>query len=408
MEKREHQPDWRVPFAATFVMQALAAILIVAMPVLGPLVTAAAGRPPEAVGTISTLTALGTLWFLAAGTPILERFGPLRSLQLGALLGAVGLALVLAGSWGLVLLGAFAIGVGYGPSPPAGSEILARTVPKGRRSLIFSAKQAAVPAGGMAAGLVLPVLAARDGWRGALAAAAFFAVVLALLMQPLRARLDAGRERQSAFLLARIFALRSLKAPFTGLAGQPGLVVVSYCGFGFACVQGAITAFAVTFLVDRFGLRLKDAALGFTLMQCAGIVARIVMGWIADLVASAIRTLTALALLSSLVLGGLAAASQANAAAPAVVLLGLTGFFSASWNGIVLSEVAALARPAEIAAATSSATFFIFIGYSLSPVLFGALVRGAEGYALAFASLAILSLSVTALLVRAGQRRSDA
>jgi len=91
-----------------------------------------------------------------------------------------------------------------------------------------------------------------------------------------------------------------------------------------------------------------------------------------------------------------------------VVLLGLTGFFSASWNGIVLSEVAALARPAEIAAATSSATFFIFIGYSLSPVLFGALVKGAEGYGLAFASLAILSLSVTALLVRASRRRSDA
>src|ERR1700688_409139 len=189
------EPGWKVSFAGTFVMQALVAFLTLAMPVLGPLVTAAAGRPPEAIGTISSLTALGTLWFLAAGRPILERFGPLRILQLGALVGALGLALALSGSWSLVLLGAFAIGAGYGPSAPAGSDILARTAPKGHRALIFSAKQAAVPAGGVAAGLALPLLAALGGWQAALGASALGAVLIVFLMQPLRAGLDAGRDR---------------------------------------------------------------------------------------------------------------------------------------------------------------------------------------------------------------------
>ncbi len=165
------EPDWRSSFAAVFAMQAFAALLTLAMPVLGPPLTAAAGMAPEAVGTISSVTALGTLWFLAAGNPIIERCGAIRSLQLGALLGAAGLALALAGSPGLILVGAFAIGAGYGPSPPAGSEILARTVPRQHRALIFSTKQAAVPAGGLLAGLVLPLLAAYGGWRTALVAA---------------------------------------------------------------------------------------------------------------------------------------------------------------------------------------------------------------------------------------------
>ena len=395
------EPGWKASFAGTFVMQALVAFLTLAMPVLGPLVTAAAGRPPEAIGTISSLTALGTLWFLASGRPILERFGPLRSLQLGALLSALGLALAVSGSWSLVLLGAFAIGAGYGPSAPAGSDILARTAPKGHRSLIFSAKQAAVPAGGVAAGLTLPLLAAHGGWHAALGASVLGAVVIVFLLQPLRAGLDAGRDRRHRPMLARIFSPKSLTAPFAGLAGRPRLVLVSYCGFGFASVQGSIAAFAVTFLVERFRLPLGDAALGFTLMQAAGILARILMGWIADRAGSAQATLAALALVSSLVLAGLAAASAASSAVPAVALLGLAGFFAASWNGIVLSEVAALARPGEIAAATASATFFIFIGYSLAPLAFATLLRAVGSYALAFASLALVSLSVTAFLARA-------
>jgi MFS family permease len=404
MDRRAAEPGWKLSFAGTFVMQALVAFLTLAMPVLGPLVTAAAGRPPEAIGTISSLTALGTLWFLAAGTPVLERFGPLRSLQLGALLGALGLALALSGSWGFVLLGAFAIGAGYGPSAPAGSDILARTAPKARRALIFSTKQAAVPAGGAAAGLVLPLLAALGGWRAALGASVFGTILVVLLMQPLRAGLDAGRDRRPRPMLARILSPRSLLAPFAGLAGNPRLILVSYCGFGFACVQGAVAAFAVTFLVERFRLPLSDAALAFTLMQAAGILARILMGWIADRVGSAQATLAALALVSSLVLAGLAAASQARGAAPAIALLGLAGFFSASWNGVVLSEVAALARAGEIATATASAAFFIYIGYSLAPLAFALLLRAAGSYALAFASLALISLSVTALLLSTRRR----
>ena len=404
MDVRPAEPGWKLAFAGTFAMQALVAFLTLAIPVLGPLLTSAAGEPPEAIGTISSLTALGTLWFLAAGGPLLERFGPLRSLQLGALVAALGLALALSRSWGLMLLGAFAIGAGYGPSAPAGSDILARTAPKGRRSLIFSAKQAAVPAGGTVAGLTLPLFAAGYGWQAALGLSMLGAALIALLVQPLRARLDGGRKLRGEVLLARLISPRALAAPFAGLAGQRPLMRVTYCGFAFACVQGSIASFAVTFLVERYRLPLDDAALGFTLMQAAGIVARILMGWIADRLDSARGTLAALAALSTLVLAGLAAASAASGAWAAILLLGLAGFFSASWNGIVLSEVAALARPGEVARATSSATFFIFIGYSAAPLSFAALVRASGGYAFAFLALTLLSASVVPLLVLARGR----
>ena len=182
---------WLWPLLVTLLMQTIAAFLIRALPVMGPSVTWAAGVPPENVGLLAGLTAAGTMWFVATGVLFLKRFGPVRTLQLGALLGAAAMVTVASGSWLVMLASAFAIGVAYGPSPPAGSDILARYVPPGRRSLVFSIKQSGVPLGGVLAGLVLPPAIEAFGWRGALAIGGFISLASVLVVQPLR--FDAAR-----------------------------------------------------------------------------------------------------------------------------------------------------------------------------------------------------------------------
>src|SRR5450432_2890215 len=194
-------------------MQVTSAFLLSAMVVIGPTITAAAGVTPEHIGDLSAIGAFGTMLFLAGGGPFLTRFGPVRLLQLGTLLAAAALGLALTGWWPALLAAALLIGVGYGPSPPAGSDILQRYSPSGRRSLIFSIKQSAVPLGGALVGLLVPPLAVLYGWRFALATAAVIAAATTLLVQPLRQVLDGDRDRSGVAPLTAFISLATLTMP---------------------------------------------------------------------------------------------------------------------------------------------------------------------------------------------------
>src|SRR5215204_2541778 len=74
---------------------------------------------------------------------------PIRALQIGLGLGGVGVALLALPFFAAPILASFLIGLGYGPSTPAGSDVLQRYAPARHRNLIFSIKQAGVPVGGV-------------------------------------------------------------------------------------------------------------------------------------------------------------------------------------------------------------------------------------------------------------------
>ena len=138
-------PIWVRALGVTVLMQVVSAFLAQAMPVIAPTLTDAAGVPPEQVGHLSSVISLGTLWFLVSGHVLLPRWGAVRVLQAGAILGALGSALGLGGSWAAMLAAGLIIGLAYGPAPPAGSDILMRYSPRSQRALIFSIKQVDAP-----------------------------------------------------------------------------------------------------------------------------------------------------------------------------------------------------------------------------------------------------------------------
>ena len=82
-------PAWVPALAITMVMQTMAAFLGRVFPVIGPELTAAAGVSPEKIGLLSGLVAGGTMWFLAGGSLLLSHFGPVRLLQIGAIVGSI-------------------------------------------------------------------------------------------------------------------------------------------------------------------------------------------------------------------------------------------------------------------------------------------------------------------------------
>src|SRR5829696_7081377 len=183
------------PLVATFLLQATASFLTRIVPTIAPAVMPELGWTETAIGYLAAMTTFGSVAFLLTGNPLIRRTGPIRALQIGLGLGGVGVALLALPFFAAPILASFLIGLGYGPSTPAGSDVLQRYAPDRHRNLIFSIKQAGVPIGGALAGVSLPVLADWAGWRIALAAATIIAVLTVVAVQRLRERVDAERNR---------------------------------------------------------------------------------------------------------------------------------------------------------------------------------------------------------------------
>jgi MFS family permease len=399
---------WVWPLAVTLLMQTESAFLTRAIPVIGPVLTEAAGVPAEWIGYLASLTSLGTMWFLMASGSMLKRLGPVRLLQVGALIGAAATLSIAIGTLPAMIVGALFIGVGYGPSPSAGSDILARSAPAGARALIFSIKQSAVPLGGAIAGLLIPALAIALDWRVALVVAAILAASTALIVQPLRAGIDAIRDRNQPLNLLAFLSPLSFAAPFRAMRLAPSLWPLTYAASCFAIAQGNLFAFLVTYLTAEIGLGLVAAGTLFATTQIVGVFGRVAMGWVADRLGSGIRALVLLAFGSAAMTLAVAAIAPAWPFALMAAVAALSGLAVASWNGVYMSEVAHAVPPAQVGDATSGSTFFTFVGYVVGPSVFALIVGIVGSYGWTYALIAAMPFSAGLVLLRAARRQAGA
>src|SRR5262249_4345461 len=151
-------------------------------------------------------------------------------------------------------------------------------------------------------------------------------------------------------------------------------------------------------LVADLGVALETAGIAFALLQGMGVVARVIVGWVADRVGSAFATLMVLAFGSSgtaLLTASITAAWPSWAIGAAATV---SAFAATSWKGVYMGEVARMASPGRIGDATSGSTFLTFIGYVLGPVAFATVVARTGSYRIAFALAALLPLTALLLL----------
>ena len=402
-------PAWTAVLAIMSIIQIVVAFAMRTVVIIGPELTVAAGVAQQDVGILAGAASAGTMCFLLGGNIGISYWGSVRTLQIGALIVVAGALASIASSWWILIAAAFLIGLGYAPSLPACSEILARTSPPTRLALIMSIKQAGVPLGGAFAGLLLPAVTAIAGWQTAMTVTAVLAAAGAALMQPWRARLDVGYyASQPPTTTGKLFSGANLAVPFVVLKEIPSMLPLTCAIFCFASVQACIFAFFVTQLTTELGFSLVVAGAAFSAMQVSGTFSRIIMGGLADKLGSA-RALLLLAIASTAVTAVL---SRMNPGWPAWQIMSIgavIGLTSISWNGVYLAEVARIAPPGRISDATSGSTFFAFIAFSLAPFLFALGVSPAGGYGPCFAVMAgVQALAIPALLhiIRQGQNRS--
>lgn len=371
------------------------AALMQAVPVLAPAFTAAKGLPPEAVGLISGLVGLGSLWFYAASGALMPALGAVRALRLACLGGALAVAAMAAGPVWLIGLGAPLLGICYAVTTPAGSEILARHTPQRLWGALFSLRMASVPAGGALAGVLGGTLASLWDWRAGIAALILPALLAAGCLH--RAARGLGepppRRRLSA---AAVLAPANLLTPFRSLGANPGLGRLALASLGLAAVQTSTFTFLTTWLNAGAGIGLALAGSLFATCQLASVAGRILAGALTTRLPLR-PVLIGLALLSgasALMLAGLRPGLPGWLLTAGAVLIGAS---VASWNGLFLAEVARAARDPEVATATAAATFFTFLGFALAPPAFAA-VSALWGFPFAYRCAAAGALAATLVL----------
>lgn len=342
------------------------------------------GVDPTYIGVFTAVVYMAAMGSGLATSSFIARYGAIRVCQATMLLSAAGMAAItLASPWAAVVC-ALLLGLGYGPINPASAHVLMKVTSPKWRPLIFSIKQTGVTLGGLAAGVIVPLLVISIGWKGA----AFFvgAVSLAIMaaIQPIRQAVDADRRADERLAF--------------GLAASLGLILdhaqlrkLAVTGFAFAGCQVSVGAFFVVYLTESLAMPLVQAGLIFATVQGGGIFGRIFWGMVSDRAISSRWVLAGLGILIALSVSGL---NMMNEDWPFIALaaLGATvGLCSFGWNGVYLSEVARLAPDGKAGEATGSVQFIMYGGVVFVPPAFGAIVALMHSYTVAFLLVAALA-----------------
>lgn len=378
---------------ATLTVQALVAMALITLPVMAPVVGKATGIPTTYVGVYVAAVYLAAMFASVLGGSFVKRWGALRLSQISLALTCLGLLLCAIPYTPAILLGAFLIGVGYGPVTPASSHLLIKTTPADRLSLVFSIKQTGVPVGGMLAGLLVPSMEVLVGWQAAFVAVAAMCLVCAFAINSLRNELDDDRDPT-----VRPSLVKSLVDPIRLVLTQPSLRVLAAVSFMFSITQLSLITYLVTFLYEDLGWDLIAAGIALTVAQAAGVGGRILWGWVADNWLGSGYMLICLALL---LFGGSAlmpALSSQTSLIWLYVLLMLLGGTAIGWNGVYLAEVARQAPAGQTGMATGGTLGFTFLGVLCGPPLFGVAAARIGSYGNAYALLMVPAIIIAVLL----------
>ncbi len=399
---RDPSGAWSV-LAVTLAIQALVSMAVLTVPAMAPAMAQSLNVSPTLIGLYIAVVYAGAMVASLMSGPWVLRWGAIRVSQLGLLVCAAGLVLLAAAPGAVsALVGAFLIGVGYGPITPASSHLLARTTPPDRVSLVFSIKQTGVPLGGVMAGALVPGLLVFGGTDAALLAVAVGNIVCAVIAQPMRDELDADREP------GRPLGVASLTGPIRLVVSQPQLAQLTSFSFVFSAVQMCLATYLVTYLHSALGYSLVVAGVVLSTAQVGGVIGRVLWGWLADRWLGPRRMLAALSVLMALCCAITAALQVGGPLLLVLVLMAAFGASATGWNGVYLAEVARLAPAGQASAATGGALSVTFLGVVLGPVLFGMLSGAFDSYRAGYLALALPTAACAWQLLRGARPTAGA
>jgi predicted MFS family arabinose efflux permease len=293
----------------------------------------------------------------------------------------------------LILVGSALSGVALAACNPTTNKLISAYVARSHRGIVTGIKQSGVQMSAFIVGIAIPSLAGAIDWRWALAvtAVAPIATIAAAFVflphDPARASTAGvtGEEREPLGPTVRWMAVYSL------LMGAGVAATTTYLPL-YANEEVGMSAGAGGFLIAMIGL--------------IGVASRIGWGWGADRLN---RVAVPMAIMAIGAFVAMALMLAAPSAGPWVLYVSsvLFGLTAVSWNSIAMLAVIAEVETQDAGRASGYVLMGFYLGFVVSPVLFGHSVDETGSYVLGWGSLALLfllSLVVTMSWSRAHRR----
>ncbi len=385
-------------------VQVVGSLAFLAVTALTPFIKTEFGLSSSAVGLLIVALYLGYFLTLIPGGVLTDVFG--ERLMIGLGLGFIGLFSIAIGtgnrSW-ILGFGLFALGCGYSTIPPGTNKGVFDWFPPDQLGIGLGIKQTGVMIGGAISAALLPFLATRTDWRVAFTAVGVVSLVgLVLLLVYSRPSEAVDGQYDESTTAAEAFQsqIRGVLELYSQTRLSPLLLV----GFLFGAGQFTLMAYAVLYLTEQVALSPTVAGLLYTAMQLAGVVSRILFGYVADkwFTRRKHRLLFAIGIVAFaayLVLVSLPPAAPLSVVAIAATLLGA---LSLGYNGVYLTIANELVGPEYTGFSTSIAITAVMFGALITPPVFGLLADWTNTYAVSMVLIATMTLLGGILSIRIG------
>ena len=338
---------------------------------------------------------------------LVRRLGWPTAAMWSATLVFVGLA-VIAAHPPLLLVGLMSGGVAWALAATSGNVVLARYAREDRKGLLFGIRQTGPPAASLLAGLGVGTAIALGSWRWSLVLASMVPAATLAFALYARSRLDGAAQPGPATnavdpQLGQPDERATVSAPAAGdgrggwrrqihlltLAGSLGTIAVS-----------STTSFIGRGL-DAAGLQATRVGSVIIVVSVAGIVARIVVGWLADGRRAAVPWL-----LGGMMWVGAAGFVLMSTGRGTLVVAGAVLTYAGGWGWAGLIQFSAVQTgAASVAEASSILQRGLSMGAALGPVTFGWVVDQV-GIDRAWLMLMVASLLGGIIAVAGGTRGS--
>lgn len=369
--------------------------------VLAPAAAPELGVAAADVAYYVSLVYLAAMISTLGGGVLNRRLGPIRFIQAGLLVAAIGSFVLAVGGVALAALSALIVGLGSGPLTIASSHILAKVSPPRLANVTFSLKQSGVPVGFAICGAALPTLALDFGWRWAAASIGAISIASAIAVQPLRALYD---EERSVGQGGRLPSLAEIFEPLRLAWRDPILRPMCVIGMLFSATQAIVVNFTVVYAVD--GLRMSYVLAGALLSAATitGAFGRVFWGAVADLLRRPSAVLAGIGALVAVAAAAMAFSTPQWPTAAVYVVCIVLGGTAVGWNGVFIAESALRAPPGRAAEFTGATQLFVFSGALLSPLLFRAVLALTDAYEAGYLLLAAGVAVASFFLARAAAK----
>jgi sugar phosphate permease len=384
---------WRM-LAAAVLAQFGSSVVEQGLPTLTGFVKQDLGLSAAAAGLVASSINIGRAAGAFRAGRAADDFGERRVLVVGGI--CAGLLTVIAVTLPLVALipGLIVTGVFVSAATPAGGKFVLRAFPVTHRAFALGVRQTGTPLGGIAAAVMLPLLASHWGWRTALAVAGVFAALAALSVLPIGGA------------AAEFDELRT-KAPkptttFRAFLRERDIVLLSLWAATMVSAQYALVAFVALDASQRAHVSLAKAALLVAIAQGGGVIGRLGWGLISDRVLAGAR---------KPVLIGLTAVAAGVALTLTVtpehlgywtygVIAAFGGLSMIGWQGMWMTALAERAGAERAGAATGFSLTFVTIASAGAPPFYGLIHDVAGTFRASWGVLALLIIVSAVPVVR--------